>query len=78
MNTQTQPTDEELHVAWTDAIYAENIYGARAESLQQLKALRDRRTTWVGSKEWELRCAIDNYLEHHGYGFRASLCEAVS
>lgn len=60
--SQEQPTYLELSLAWTEAIDAESIGGARAESLQKLKALRDRKTTWVGRCENDLRSAIDDYI----------------
>ena len=57
-----QPSNDALHRAWTDAIYAEGIPGARAEARQELAALRDARTTWCGPEEMKLRRSIDEYL----------------
>ena len=58
-----QPTDDELNRAWTDAIYAQDIPGAYSQAIQELRALRDKRTTWVG-EELKLRAALDAFLAH--------------
>jgi hypothetical protein len=57
-----QPTIECLHKAWSSCIEAENIPGARSETRMELRRLRNIKTTWFGSKENELRVALDNYL----------------
>lgn len=57
-----QPTYEALSMAWTHAIECEGIPGARAETRLQLATLRDRKTTWSGKAENDLRFAIDRYL----------------
>jgi hypothetical protein len=57
-----EPTIDELQHAWTEAIYAEDIPGARAETRQKLTELRHAKTTWVGVDENRLRFALDDYL----------------
>ena len=56
-----QPTDDELRAAWTDAINAESMLGSLAPR-NELAELRNRRTTWVGAQQINLRFAIDAYL----------------
>ena len=58
-----QPSNEELHAAWTAALHAEGIPGAKAETMQRLVELRERRSTWFGSQENNLRVALDNYIK---------------
>ena len=58
-----QPTYDDLHEAWMHAINCEGIGGAHAAALQELQALRDRKSTWFGAKENSLRWALDNYLQ---------------
>ena len=60
-DTANQPTDDELHAAWTACIHAEGIPGAQSEAMQRLRELRDRRTTWYAAEN-ELRVALDNYI----------------
>lgn len=62
MSQNNQPTIEELRRAWTDAIYGKDIPGYRTESHQILLDLRNKKHTWVGKEENDLRFALDNYL----------------
>lgn len=57
-----QSTIDDLQQAWTRAIEAESIPGARSEYMYELQRLRDSKTTWVGKEENELRFALDRYL----------------
>ena len=70
-----QPTYEDLMRAWNNAIVCQDIGGSRAETMQELIALRERKTTWLGKEENDLRCALDAYLRDRGYTptFRPSL-----
>ena len=61
-NIRQQPTNDELSRAFGEALDCEGIGGARAESRQRLRALRDARTTWFDSDELRLRASIDAYL----------------
>ena len=67
-----QPTIEELNAAWTRAIECADIPGARAESMGELKRLRNLKTTWVGREENDLRFALIRYL-----GENASDCHSA-
>ena len=58
-----QPTADQISQAWTYAIEAENIGGARSQTLIELKELRDKKTTWCGKYENDLRFSVDRYLE---------------
>jgi hypothetical protein len=58
-----QPTIQELQTAWTIAIELEGIAGAQSQAKVDLKRIRDRKHTWVGDKENQLRFAIDRYLD---------------
>ena len=58
-----QPTNDELHEAWAAAIHAQGIPGAYGEAMQNLRVLRERRTTWFGERENNLRKSLDNYLK---------------
>jgi len=62
----SQPTDEELHVAWTNAINMEGEGAAFSAAIQELTELRNKRSTWYGSEENELRRALNDYLDHYG------------
>lgn len=57
-----QPTYEDLMRAWNNAIVCQDIGGSRAETMQELIALRERKTTWFGKEENDLRCSLDAYL----------------
>lgn len=57
-----QPSHDDLHRAWSAAIECEGLGGARSETLQTLIRLRDRKTTWFGSEENNLRVSLDNYI----------------
>lgn len=61
-----QPTDEELHQAWTDAINLEGQSAPFSSAIQKLKELRNKRSTWYGEKENELRRSLNDYLDHYG------------
>lgn len=60
----SQPTNEELHAAWTNAINLEGSGAAFSAALQELREIRKNRTTWFNSEENELRRSMDAYLEH--------------
>jgi hypothetical protein len=64
LEADNQPTLQELHTAWTDAINCESIGGARAETRQRLQELRNAKHTWVGAEENKLRFALDAYLNY--------------
>ena len=55
-----QPTIEELRIAFSLA--------KEIQSTHDLKRIRDRKTTWYGRDELELRREIDTYLRlvEHG------------
>ena len=57
-----QPTYDELQAAWTEAIHAHGIPGANAEAMQRLISLRNKKTTWLGKQENDLRYALDAYI----------------
>ena len=57
-----QPTIQELQTAWTICIELEGIAGAQSQAKIDLRRIRDRKHTWVGKQENELRFAIDRYL----------------
>jgi hypothetical protein len=59
-----EPSIEELHVAWTDAIASEEIPGAASETLLILKELRNRKYTWFGKRECELRIVLNKYISY--------------
>jgi hypothetical protein len=59
-----QPTNDQLQSAWTAAIHAQDIPGARTEALQELRSLREARTTWFGERENSLRVSIDLFLRN--------------
>lgn len=59
-----QPTNEQLHAAWTNAINAEGSPGWSGEARAELRRLRDLRTTWDGPDYCGLRARIDAYLGH--------------
>lgn len=60
--TTSEPTIEELSVAWTRAISLRGIPGAGTEAIVALQQLRDRRCTWLGDYENRLRVCLDEYL----------------
>ena len=63
----TQPTYDDLMRAWNAAIVCADIGGSRAETLGELIAMRERKTTWFGKEENDLRPALDAYLRDRGY-----------
>ena len=63
----TQPSYDDLLRAWNEAIVCADIGGSRAETMQELIALRERKTTWFGKEENDLRLALDAYLRDRGY-----------
>jgi hypothetical protein len=58
-----QPTIQEIQTAWTICIELEGIAGSQSQAKVDLKRIRDRKTTWVGKEENNLRFAIDRYLD---------------
>jgi hypothetical protein len=62
----SQPSIQQLQDAWTAAIHAQDIPGARGETLAELSRLRFERTTWFGERENSLRVSIDLYLQAKG------------
>lgn len=60
-----QPTNQELNQAWTAAIECEGMAGIFSNLLLELRTLRDKRTTWYGKDENNLRYSLDKYLRHH-------------
>ena len=62
MNTlPVEPTAAEVSQAWSDAIELQDVPGARVAALAELKAIRQRKYTWIGS-EIDLMLAVDRYL----------------
>lgn len=59
---ELEPTADELQAAWTAAINAEGIPGAQAQAFQDLLAMRNRKWTWYGERENNLRFALDRYI----------------
>lgn len=55
-----EPSELDLHRAWTEALT--EIGGARSDAIQKLRALRSKKTTWVGEHENLLRLALDDFL----------------
>lgn len=62
-----QPTYDDLVRAWNAAIVCQDIGGSRAETMQELITLREKKTTWLGKEENDLRLALDAYLRECGY-----------
>ncbi len=60
----SEPTYDELNRLWTAAIECEGIGGASAQARQELIAARQKKFTWIGGRECNLRIAIDRYIEH--------------
>lgn len=60
-----QPTDQELNSAWTNAINMEGSGAAFSSAIQELRRLRNLRTTWYGSSENNLRSSLSKYLEKY-------------
>lgn len=65
-----QPTEKELRTALR-ICKVFNQTPQKAGALHDLKRIRDRKTTWVGSEESALRIKIDKYIENGGGGFDA-------
>lgn len=57
-----QPSIDDVMRAWNAAIQCEGIGGARAETMMELIYIRNRKTTWLGKYENDMRFAIDNYI----------------
>jgi hypothetical protein len=57
-----EPHIDDVVRAWNAAIQCEGIGGSRAETMQELIAIRNRKTTWFGKYENDMRFAIDNYI----------------
>jgi hypothetical protein len=57
----SQPTFAAVQAAFSAALAAEDIPGARAETRAELQRVRDARTTWYGD-EYRTAWAIDRYL----------------
>ncbi len=62
MDPEGQPTIDDLQLAWTNAISAEGIGGAQSETRAKLQELRNKRTTWLGKSQYDLRLCLDSYL----------------
>lgn len=60
-----QPSNSELEQAWTAAIECEGLGGIHSNLLLDLRELRNKRTTWSGKDENNLRYSLDNYLRHY-------------
>ena len=58
-----EPTYEELRAALNNLAQCVGIAGSEAEARMQLRTLRERKFTWYGAKENELRYAIDMALK---------------
>lgn len=58
----SEPNFVQLQAAWTKALKLRGVTGAEAEAREQLRVMRDQKTTWFGSEENALRIAIDKYL----------------
>lgn len=54
-----QPTIDELKAAVDNLSQCLGIAGSQSEAMQHLSALRNRKTTWCGKEENELRFIID-------------------
>ena len=57
-----QPPIDDVVRAWNAAIQCESIGGSRAETMMELIEIRNRKTTWFGKYENDMRFAIDNYI----------------
>ena len=66
---EEQPSYEDLIRAWNAAIECRGIGGASSATLQELIELRERKTTWFGKEENDLRFMLDAYLRDNGYPF---------
>lgn len=62
----SEPHIDDVVRAWNAAIECEGIGGARAATMQELIDLRNRKATWFGVYENNMRFAIDNYLRARG------------
>lgn len=61
-NSMSQPTNEQLHAAWTNAINAEGTPGWNSEARAELRHMREQRTTWDQDDYLKLGRGIDAYL----------------
>lgn len=57
-----EPTYDDLVRAWGAASECAGVGGSGAETLGELRRLRDLKTTWFGKEENDLRFALDRYL----------------
>ena len=64
--TAEQPTLQELEAAFNNCCLAAGIGGAHAEAIQELRRLRNLKTTWVFKKENDFRFMVDRYLRENG------------
>lgn len=63
----TQPTCQQLLGALNNAcLQAAFGEDAKSAALDELRKLRNARTTWCGQKELDLRREIDRHLERYG------------
>lgn len=65
-----QPTNHELSIALRIAKVFCGTQQA-GQAVHDLKRIRDRRTTWFGADELDLRKRIDAYIARGGGGFDA-------
>lgn len=61
----SEPTNFDLTNALDNAESCDRHYRGRTETRRALLKLRNKRTTWVGAEEYELRYEIDRYLRKH-------------
>lgn len=61
-----QPTFNELNAAVNDVFQVIDIPGSRMSAIIALAELRNKKTTWVGKNENDLRFAIDKLLANYG------------
>ncbi len=61
-SNDAEPSIDDVVSAWNAAIECEGIGGSRSETMQQLIEIRDKKTTWFGKFENDMRFAIDNYI----------------
>jgi hypothetical protein len=57
-----EPTITDIHRAWTDAMYAEDMREGRADALLELRRVFVARKTWKGPRHRQLREDIARYL----------------
>ena len=63
-----QPTEQELRTAMRIAKVFSGTQQA-GSAINDLKRIRDRKTSWFGQDENALRSEIDKYIEQGGGGY---------